>query len=155
MQTAKDEVQMDRAIASVHALEVLDSRGTPTVRAKVTLASGVAGWASVPSGASTGENEAVEKRDGDSRRYGGKGVLKAIAAVNEAITPALLGLDATRQPEIDSRLIELDGTPNKGKLGANAVLGVSMAVARAAAAAATCAAYGVPPIGPMVRGKGQ
>jgi enolase len=132
---------MERSIAAVRALEILDSRGTPTIRASVALASGATGTASVPSGASTGENEAVERRDADSRRYGGKGVLKAVAAVNDVIAPALAGMDATRQAEIDLRLIELDGTPNKAKLGANAVLGVSMAVARAAAAAVALPLY--------------
>ena len=126
---------MDRTITSISALEILDSRGTPTTRVRVVLGSEVAASASVPSGASTGENEAVELRDGDSRRYGGKGVRKAVAAVNDVIAPALIGLDATRQPDIDRRLIELDGTPNKANLGANAILGTSLAVARAAAAA--------------------
>jgi enolase len=126
---------MDRKIASMQALEILDSRGNPTVRVRLTLASGTTVSASVPSGASTGENEAVELRDGNIRRYGGKGVLRAIEAVNETIGPAVIGMDATRQTEIDHRLIELDGTPNKSKLGANAILGVSMAVSRAAAQA--------------------
>ena len=126
---------MDRKIAAVHALEILDSRGSPTLRVRVSLASGIAGWASVPSGASTGQNEAVELRDGDRARYLGKGVRKAMAAVNETIAPALVGLDPTRQAAIDGRLIDLDGTANKAKLGANAILGVSMAVARTAAAA--------------------
>jgi enolase len=126
---------MDRKIASMQALEILDSWGNPTVRVWLTLASGTTVSASVPSGASTGENEAVELRDGDLKRYGGKGVLKAIEAVNEAIGPAIVGMDATRQAEIDHQLIELDGTPNKSKLGANAILGVSMAVSRAAAQA--------------------
>jgi enolase 1/2/3 len=132
---------MDRKIVSVRGLEILDSRGTPTVRVSVGLASGITASASVPSGASTGENEAVEMRDGDTRRYGGKGVLKAVTAVNEQIAPAVLGIDATRQAEIDRRLIALDGTPNKVSLGANAILGVSMAVARAAAAAAALPLY--------------
>ena len=126
---------MKRGIAAVRALEILDSRGNPTVRVEIELESGIVASASVPSGASTGENEAVEARDGDARRYGGKGVLKAVAAVNEVIAPSLVGIDPTRQPEIDRLLIELDGTPNKAKLGANAILGVSMAVARSAAAA--------------------
>ncbi|HEY1261841.1 MAG TPA: phosphopyruvate hydratase [Stellaceae bacterium] len=125
---------MDRKIASVRALEILDSRGNPTVRVRVGLASGVAASASVPSGASTGQNEAVERRDGDKSRYGGKGVRDAVAAVNDTIGPALVGLDPTRQGEIDNRLLALDGTANKAKLGANAILGASMAVARAAAA---------------------
>jgi enolase len=126
---------MSRSIAAIRALEILDSRGNPTVRVQIGLQSGITAAASVPSGASTGENEAVELRDGDAARYGGKGVLKAVAAVNERIAPRLLGLDPTRQAEIDRLLIELDGTPNKANLGANAILGVSMAVARCAAAA--------------------
>ena len=126
---------MIRTIASVRALEILDSRGNPTLRVQVALASGITASASVPSGASTGENEAVEVRDGDGKRYGGKGVLKAVASVNDVIAPRLLSLDPTRQVEIDRLLIDLDGTPNKANLGANAILGVSMAVARSAAAA--------------------
>src|SRR5690242_16399328 len=133
---------MSRSIAAVRALEILDSRGNPTVRVQIGLQSGITAAASVPSGASTGENEAVELRDGDAARYGGKGVLKAVAAVNETIAPRLLGLDPTRQAEIDRLLIELDGTPNKANLGANAILGVSMAVARCAAAAAGLPLYG-------------
>jgi enolase len=128
-------------IKSVHALEILDSRGNPTLRALVTLDNGVQGSASVPSGASTGEHEAVELRDGDKKRYGGKGVLKAVANVNDVIAPALNGKDPSRQSEIDYLMIELDGTPNKGKLGANAILGVSMAVARAASVAADVPLY--------------
>ena len=120
-------------IEHVQAREILDSRGNPTVEAEVTLADGVIGRASVPSGASTGENEAVELRDGDKKRYGGKGVLKAVQNVNEVIAPALQGFDALDQSEVDRALIELDGTPNKSKLGANALLAVSMATARAAA----------------------
>jgi len=126
---------MKQRIASVRGLEILDSRGNPTIRVQVLLESGITASASVPSGASTGENEAVEIRDGDKGRYGGKGVLKAVAAVGDAIAPHLVGLDPTRQPEIDRLLTELDATPNKAKLGANAILGVSMAVARAAARA--------------------
>jgi enolase len=126
---------MTRSIASVRALEILDSRGNPTLRVRVALASGITASASVPSGASTGENEAVEVRDGDAARYGGKGVLKAAATVNDVIAPRLLSLDPTRQVEIDRLLIDLDGTPNKANLGANTILGVSMAVARSAAAA--------------------
>ena len=126
---------MTSKIASVRALEILDSRGNPTLRVQVALGSGVTASASVPSGASTGENEAVEMRDGDDKRYRGKGVLKAVAAVNDLIAPRLSGLDPTRQPEIDRLLTELDGTPNKANLGANAILGASMAVARSAAAA--------------------
>lgn len=117
----------------VYAREVLDSRGNPTVEVEVVLESGVTGRSIVPSGASTGAFEAVELRDGDKGRYLGKGVEKAVDNVNEIIAPELEGMDATDQPGIDGLLIELDGTPNKGKLGANAILGVSMAVARAAA----------------------
>ncbi|EPZ53770.1 phosphopyruvate hydratase [[Clostridium] sordellii ATCC 9714] len=117
----------------VYAREVLDSRGNPTVEVEVVLESGATGRAIVPSGASTGAFEAVELRDGDKDRFLGKGVEKAVDNVNEIIAPELEGMDATDQPGIDGLLIELDGTPNKGKLGANAILGVSMAVARAAA----------------------
>lgn len=124
---------MSSKIAKVSALEILDSRGNPTIRVSVTLASGVQASASVPSGASTGENEAIELRDGDKSRYGGKGVLKAVANVNKLIAPKVAGLNANDQTAIDQLLLELDGTPNKAKLGANAILGVSMAVARAAA----------------------
>ena len=120
-------------IMDVHAREVLDSRGTPTVEAEVTLASGKSGRAIVPSGASTGEHEAVELRDGDDQRFLGKGVLKAVENVNGEIANALGGLAADDQRALDSKLIELDGTPNKGRLGANAILAVSMAAARAAA----------------------
>ncbi len=121
------------AIVDVIAREILDSRGNPTIEVDVTLASGAAGRAAVPSGASTGEHEALELRDGDAKRYGGKGVQKAVENVMEQIAPALREMDATDQVGIDRTMIELDGTPNKGKLGANAILGVSMAVARAAA----------------------
>src|SRR5437879_2863303 len=120
-------------IISVHAREILDSRGNPTVECDVTLSSGAAGRAAVPSGASTGAHEAVELRDGDKRRYGGKGVRKAVAHVNREIAAALRGADASDQRAIDERLINLDGTANKSRLGANAMLGVSLAVARAAA----------------------
>lgn len=120
-------------IESVKALEVLDSRGNPTVEVEVALESGAVGRAIVPSGASTGAFEAVELRDGDKGRYIGKGVEKAVANVNEIIAPELEGMDAFDQPAVDALMIELDGTHNKGKLGANAILGVSMAVARAAA----------------------
>jgi enolase len=120
-------------IESVRAREVLDSRGNPTVAVAVATSFGVVEEAMVPSGASTGAHEAVEKRDGDPKRYGGKGVLKAVSAVNEIIGPAIEGADATSQRELDRTLIELDGTPNKSNLGANALLGVSLAVARAAA----------------------
>jgi len=132
---------MNRRIATIGALEVLDSRGNPTIRVRVTLDNGVTGAASVPSGASTGENEAVELRDGDKRRYGGKGVLKAVANVNDVIAPRVIGMDPARQAELDRTLIELDGTANKERLGANAILGVSMAVARAAAAASGLPLY--------------
>ena len=120
-------------IASVHAREILDSRGNPTLEADVVLASGVLGRAAVPSGASTGENEAIELRDGDAKRYLGKGVLKAVKNVNGPIAKALAGLDARDQKAVDDALLKLDGTETKSKLGANAMLGVSMAVARAAA----------------------
>jgi len=132
---------MKTAITAVCAMEILDSRGNPTVRVFCKLASGISVSASVPSGASTGENEAVELRDGDKKRYGGKGVLKAVKNVNEIIAPKLIGVDPSRQAEVDLLMIELDGTPNKGKLGANAILGVSMAVARAAAMAADLPLY--------------
>lgn len=121
------------AIELVYAREVLDSRGNPTVEVEVVLESGAVGRAIVPSGASTGAFEAVELRDGDKSRYLGKGVLKAVDNVNEIIAPEVEGLDAFDQPGVDALMIELDGTPNKGKLGANAILGVSLAVARAAA----------------------
>jgi enolase len=120
-------------IISVRAREILDSRGNPTVEADVTLASGASGRAAVPSGASTGEHEAVELRDGDQRRYGGKGVLEAVKNVNEMIGPRLEGLAAEDQISVDYAMLELDGTPNKGHLGANAILAVSLATARAAA----------------------
>ncbi len=120
-------------IEGVHAREVLDSRGNPTVAVSVATNFGAVEEALVPSGASTGAHEAVELRDGDPKRYGGKGVLRAVAAVNETLGPALEGLDATAQREIDERMIELDGTTNKSNLGANALLGCSLAVARAAA----------------------
>ncbi len=119
-------------IEDIYAREILDSRGNPTVEVEVLLDDGSFGRAAVPSGASTGENEAVELRDGDKSRYLGKGVLKAVQNVNEIIAEELIGLEATDQPYIDSLMIKLDGTPNKGKLGANAILGVSMAVAKAA-----------------------
>ncbi len=122
-------------IDAIHAREILDSRGNPTVEVDVVLESGVAGRAAVPSGASTGAHEAVELRDGDKTRFGGKGVRTAVANVTETIAPALLGMDAADQATIDEALLELDGTPNKGKLGANAILGVSLACAHAAAQA--------------------
>src|SRR2546421_4898458 len=121
--------QIDR----IHAREILDSRGNPTVEAEVILVSAEGGRAAVPSGASTGEHEAVELRDGDSKRYGGKGVLEAVKNVNEVIGPRLEGLSAEDQIAIDYAMLDLDGTPNKGHLGANAILSVSLAVARAAA----------------------
>jgi len=120
-------------IDDIRALEVLDSRGNPTVQVEVVVESGFVGTAMVPSGASTGAFEAVELRDGDKSRYLGKGVLTAVKNVNEIIRPELIGMDVYNQPAIDKKLIELDGTENKGKLGANATLGVSLAVARAAA----------------------
>ena len=120
-------------ITEVYAREILDSRGNPTVEVEVILEDGAVGRAAVPSGASTGVHEAVELRDGDKSRYLGKGVTKAVDNVNDIIAEALIGLEATRQTEIDEMLVRLDGTPNKGRLGANAILGVSMAVARAAA----------------------
>jgi enolase 1/2/3 len=120
-------------IIAVHAREIIDSRGNPTVEADVTLASGANGRAAVPSGASTGEHEAVELRDGDQQRFGGKGVLEAVKNVNEVIGPRLEGLTATDQISVDYAMLELDGTPNKSHLGANAILAVSLATARAAA----------------------
>jgi enolase len=132
---------MKNAISGIRAMEILDSRGNPTVRVFCVLDGGLTVSASVPSGASTGENEAVELRDGDKKRYGGKGVLKAVRNVNETIAPKLTGMNPSRQAEIDRLMIELDGTPNKGKLGANAILGVSMAVARAAAGVAGLPLY--------------
>ena len=123
-----------RSIVRVDAREILDSRGNPTVEVDVILTSEILGRAAVPSGASTGEHEAVELRDGDTNRYGGKGVLRAVQNVQEQIAPQLKGMDVLDQVAIDTAMIEMDGTPNKGSLGANAILGVSMAVARAAAA---------------------
>ncbi len=120
-------------IKAIKGKEILDSRGNPTIEAEVLLESGITGVASVPSGASTGENEAIELRDGDPARYGGKGVLKAVANINGKIASALTGMPAIRQRDIDMKMIELDGTANKSVLGANAILGVSLAVARAAA----------------------
>jgi len=141
---------MTNEIAGIRAMEILDSRGNPTIRVFCRLNNGISVSASVPSGASTGENEAVELRDGDVARYGGKGVLKAVSNVNTIIAPALAGKDPCRQTEIDRLMIALDGTANKAKLGANAILGVSMAVARAAAVASGLPLYsylgGVGPI---------
>jgi enolase len=125
---------MTTKITTIHAREILDSRGNPTLEAEVTLADGSFGRAAVPSGASTGTREAVELRDGDKARYGGKGVKNAVAHVNTTIANALKGFDATDQKGLDDKLIALDGTPNKSKLGANATLGISMAVAHAVAA---------------------
>ncbi len=125
---------MSTQIHTLHAREVLDSRGNPTLEAEVTLADGAFGRAIVPSGASTGTREAVELRDGDKSRYLGKGVLKAVANVNGAIASALKGFDAANQGGLDAKLVQLDGTPNKAVLGANAILGVSLAAARAVAA---------------------
>ena len=121
------------AIADIHAREILDSRGNPTVEVEVTLDSGIIGRAAVPSGASTGAHEAIEKRDG-GQRFGGRGVREAVESVNGEIFDALSGFDAAGQLALDRALIELDGTPNKGRLGANAILGVSLAAAKAAAA---------------------
>jgi enolase len=121
------------AIIDIHAREILDSRGNPTVEVDVVLEDGSTGRAAVPSGASTGAHEAVELRDGDKSRYLGKGVLKAVAAVNGEIYDALAGMEAEEQGAVDAAMIELDGTANKGRLGANAILGVSLAVAKAAA----------------------
>ena len=132
---------MQPVITSLSAFEILDSRGNPTVRVLCGLDNGVQVSASVPSGASTGEHEAVELRDGDKKRYNGKGVLQAVANVNTLIAPELLGLNPARQGEIDRLLIDLDATPNKGRLGANAILGVSMAVAKAAAEVAGLPLY--------------
>ena len=126
---------MSTKITRVHARQVLDSRGNPTVEADVYVATGVRGRAAVPSGASTGEHEALELRDADKSRYLGKGVLKAVGNVNGEIAKAVVGLDAGDQRALDKRMIELDGTPTKARLGANAILAVSMAAARAAAAA--------------------
>ena len=130
-QTTKDASMS--TIIDIHAREILDSRGNPTVEVDVTLEDGTMGRAAVPSGASTGAYEAVEKRDGDMSRYMGKGVLDACAAVNGEIAEALVGIDATEQVELDEMMIELDGTENKSRLGANAILGVSLAAAKAAA----------------------
>src|SRR5690242_20421431 len=124
------------AIVDVHARQILDSRGNPTVEVDVTLEDGSMGRAAVPSGASTGAHEAVELRDGDKSRWGGKGVTKAVQSVNGEIAEALIGHDAEDQGEIDASMIALDGTDNKGRLGANAILGVSLACAKAAANAA-------------------
>ena len=129
------------AIIDIHARQILDSRGNPTVEVDVTLEDGSLGRAAVPSGASTGAHEAVELRDGDKARWGGKGVSKAVANVNGPIADALIGEQAEDQAEIDAALLDLDGTDNKGKLGANALLGVSLAVAKAAADARALPLY--------------
>ena len=131
----------DFAIVAIRAAEILDSRGNPTLRTWVELASGIVGRSSVPSGASTGSHEALELRDGDPGRYKGKGVLKAVANVNSLIAPKLKNLDARKQPDIDRLLCELDGTPSKSRLGANAILSVSLAVADAAAKASRVPLY--------------
>ena len=123
------------AIIDIHARQILDSRGNPTVEVDVLLEDGSFGRAAVPSGASTGAHEAVEKRDGDKSRWGGKGVDQAVEAVNDEIADAVLGRDAEDQADLDRAMIELDGTENKGRLGANAILGVSLAAAKAAAEA--------------------
>ena len=120
-------------IANIHGREILDSRGNPTIEVEVTLESGIIGRAAVPSGASTGENEALELRDGDKKRYLGKGVLKAVDNVNKVIAPALIGFNSVDQVSVDRKMLEMDGTKTKSKLGANAMLGVSLAVAKAAA----------------------
>jgi enolase len=128
-------------IAHVHAREILDSRGNPTVEVDIELESGAQGRAAVPSGASTGSHEAVELRDGDKKRFGGKGVLRAVDAVNGEIADAVIGMEAFEQAALDGAMIELDGTPNKGRLGANAILGVSLAAARASAVEARLPLY--------------
>ncbi|MEY4389180.1 MAG: phosphopyruvate hydratase, partial [Chloroflexota bacterium] len=125
---------MSARIARLRAREILDSRGSPTIEVDVELAGGVRGRAAVPSGASTGAHEAVERRDGDRARFGGKGVLAAVAAVNGEIADAIVGSDVDDQRALDLRLTALDGTQNKGRLGANAILGVSLAAAHARAA---------------------
>ncbi len=128
-------------IIHVHAREILDSRGNPTVEVDVHLEDGAIGRAAVPSGASTGEHEAVELRDGNKKRYLGKGVTKAVATVNGKISDAIIGMDAEDQTAIDATMMKLDGTDNKSKLGANAILGVSLAVAKAAAEACNLPLY--------------
>jgi enolase len=132
---------MQRKIKEVRAMEILDSRGNPTVKTTITLQNDITASASCPSGASTGENEAVELRDGGKTRYGGKGVLKAVANVNERIAPQIIGMDPVCQADIDNLMIKLDGTPTKSKLGANAIVSVSMAVARVAALASGLPLY--------------
>lgn len=132
---------MSTIIEDIYAREILDSRGNPTIEVEVILENGIMGRAAIPSGASTGAYEAVELRDGDSKRYNGKGVLKAVENVNSILAPELAGYDATDQVGIDRAMLDLDGTPNKGKFGANAILGVSIAVAKAAAEAAGLSLY--------------
>src|SRR5687767_8798461 len=132
---------MSNSIEYIHARQILDSRGNPTIEVDCVLEDGMRGRAAVPSGASTGQNEAVELRDGDKKRWLGKGVTKAVENVNTKIAPELIGLDPRDQEAIDRLMIELDGTPNKAKLGANAILGVSMAVAKAAAEACNLPLY--------------
>jgi enolase len=142
MRAQAEEMNNVRSIIeSVRGREILDSRGNPTVEVEVTLLGGSVGRAAVPSGASTGAHEAVELRDGDKARYGGKGVLKAVEHVNDALAEVVVGLDALDQRGVDTVMRDLDGTPNKGRLGANAILGVSLAVARAAAAAVELPLY--------------
>lgn len=133
MHSCCEEDEYMTTITDVYAREILDSRGNPTIEVEVTLNDGTTGRAAVPSGASTGAHEAVELRDGEEERYGGKGVMHAVDNVNDIIGPEIIGYDALDQSFIDHHMIELDGTPNKGKLGANAILGVSMATAKAAA----------------------
>lgn len=128
-------------IIALHGREIIDSRGNPTVEVDVELADGSVGRAAVPSGASTGSNEAIELRDGDKSRYLGKGVTKAVANVNEAISNHIIGMDATQQSRVDDALIQLDGTDNKSNLGANAILGTSLAIAKAAAMSAHLPLY--------------
>ncbi len=128
-----DNINELTAIEDIVAREILDSRGNPTIEVEVLLMGGKTGVAAVPSGASTGVHEAVELRDGDKSRYGGKGVLQAVENVSETIREAVVGIEATEQITLDELMIELDGTPNKGALGANAILGVSLAIAKAAA----------------------
>jgi enolase len=140
-QFAKGGKMKTTIISAIRAMEILDSRGNPTVRVFVELSDGTTSVASVPSGASTGENEAIELRDGDPNRYTGKGVLQAVSNVKEKLCPALVGMDPYQQSLIDRTMIELDGTPNKSNLGANSILGVSMAVARAAAISANIPLY--------------
>ncbi len=128
-------------IVKIYGRQILDSRGNPTVEVDCRLADGTHARAAVPSGASTGSREAVELRDGDPKRYRGKSVLQAVANINERIAPALIGMDARQQTQIDHAMIDLDGTPNKASLGANAILGVSLAVARTAAMASGLPLY--------------